>query len=187
MRERDTSQKVKRMEAEANAFSANLLMPSSLFRKDVKDGGNPSIGNIIILADRYKTSKEATANRYANIIDQPCAVVFSKDDVIRYAIPNGNFAWLKFKKGDAVPNHIVDSNRKEGIEEISEVKEQKGFIWCEENQNQLFPEYIFEQTMAQQKGYRMTLLYYDKPINQEDYEEEINEERENIDSWKIGF
>lgn len=110
MQEKDTSQDAKRMETEANAFAASLLMPTSLFRKEAKAMGVPLIENILSLAEKFKTSKEATANRYANIVDRPCAVIFSKDDVIRYAITNGSFAWLKFSKGDVLPNHMIAVN-----------------------------------------------------------------------------
>jgi Zn-dependent peptidase ImmA (M78 family) len=188
MKEKDTSQDAKRMETEANVFAASLLMPTSLFRKQVKKMGGPLIENIFSLAEKFKTSKEATANRYTNIIDRPCSVIFSKDDVIRYAITNESFAWLKFSKGNSLPNHMMAVNRHENIEEASEVQEQKGYIWCDGKAEQPCPEFIFEQTMAQQNGYRMTLLHYENSkYDDEECEEEINEEREIIDSWKIGF
>lgn len=188
MQEKDTSQDAKRMETEANAFAANLLMPTSLFRKEVKVLGGPSIESIFSLAEKFETSKEATANRYANTIDKPCAVVFSKDDVIRYAITNGRFAWLKFSKGDVLPSHMIAANRHEVFEEVSEVKEQNGYIWCDGKPDQLCPEYVFEQTMAQQNGYRVTLLHYEiYKRDDEDYSEDVDEERELIDSWRLGF
>jgi len=68
------------------------------------------------------------------------------------------------------------------------VREQKGYIWCDGKPEQPCPEFIFEQTMAQQNGYRMTLLHYEiSKYDDEDREEEINEEREIFDSWKIGY
>lgn len=41
--------------------------------------------------------------------------------------------------------------------------------------------------MAQQNGYRVTLLHYEINKFDEDYDEDIDEERELIDSWRIGF
>lgn len=187
MKETDTSQNAKRMETEANMFSAHLLMPTSIFRREIKKTEILSIKDILQLANKFKTSKEATGNRYVHLVEKPCAVVFSKEGTIRYMNASPDFARLRFAKGDCLPNHMLEANRKENIGEVSEIKEKNGSIWCANNRFQPAPEYVFEQTLAHQNGYRMTLLYYEKYEYDDDLEEKVDEERELIDSWTPRF
>lgn len=187
MTETDISQENKRMETEANIFSAHLLMPTSKFRKDVCNNGSPSLATVLGLSEKYKTSKEATANRFISFIEKPCAILFSKDNQIRYINSNGSFSSLKFKRGDSLPNHMHEQNREEEIGTVSEVQEKCGTVWCAEIRNEPLPEYVFEQTIRQQNGYRMTLLYHDVFSHMDEEEEEIDEERDLLESWTPRF
>lgn len=66
-----------RMEVEANRCAARLLMPEPHFRKDLRLRKGADIEHILALARRYETSKEATARRYVDVQDEPCAIVVS--------------------------------------------------------------------------------------------------------------
>jgi len=68
-------QKAISMEVEANEFSIELLIPTSLAKPIVKSG-SPSIEAIESLAKTFKMSLSATAMRYVDLSDEPVAVVF---------------------------------------------------------------------------------------------------------------
>jgi Zn-dependent peptidase ImmA (M78 family) len=74
---RDTQHR--RREAEANRFSAGLLMPKPRFVCEMEKLGEPDITHVQLLAKQYQTSLEATANRYIDLTDDTCALIFSKD------------------------------------------------------------------------------------------------------------
>jgi Zn-dependent peptidase ImmA (M78 family) len=58
-----------RQEAEANRFSAGLLMPRPWFIRDMRAMGEADVTHIQRLADVYNVSLEACANRYVELID----------------------------------------------------------------------------------------------------------------------
>ena len=66
-------------EKEANAFSANLLLPARLFRQDIKKA-EFSIAGLSELSEKYGTSLSSTAIRYTNLTNDLCAVVGRKVD-----------------------------------------------------------------------------------------------------------
>lgn len=72
------------MEAEANAFAAELLMPTRLFEPDVM-AGNFDHEHLSELADLYQTSYTATAIRFVKFARYACAIVLVEDGYIRWA------------------------------------------------------------------------------------------------------
>src|SRR5208337_2804310 len=72
-----------RREAEANRFAAGLLMPKPWFSRDMGRLGDADVTHVKTLAKQYCTSLEATSNRYCELTDDVCALVFAKDNVVR--------------------------------------------------------------------------------------------------------
>ena len=99
---RDTQHR--RQEAEANRFSAGLLMPKPWFVREMEKLGEADVTHVQLLAKQYQTSLEATANRYIDLTDDTCALVFSKDNVVRYVRRTTNFPFLSLKTNDPLPS-----------------------------------------------------------------------------------
>ena len=70
-------------EVEANYFAAELLMPQSLFRPRIH-GAYPSTDVIRELAEYFQTSLTATAVRFIEVADEPCAMVVSERGRVRW-------------------------------------------------------------------------------------------------------
>jgi len=73
----------KRQEIEANEFAAALLMPESLFTK-YRKVEPPNMDAVIRLAKEFRTTLTSTALRYVQLSVEPCAVVISRDGIIRW-------------------------------------------------------------------------------------------------------
>lgn len=100
-RRRDTLHRQE--EAQANRFSAGLLMPKPSFKAHVEGMGAPEVGHIGLLADTYDVSREAVANRYVELTAGMCAIVFTKGGRIKYACASKDFPILSIRAGDAAP------------------------------------------------------------------------------------
>jgi hypothetical protein len=115
-------------ELEADQFAAGLLMPGSLFKKEL---GRHQAGleTVETMADLCKTSLTATAIRYAELTEDAVAVVISTGSVIDYCFLSDTMKGLPklswIKKGTMVPagtatarlngnpHRIADSDREE--------------------------------------------------------------------------
>jgi Zn-dependent peptidase ImmA (M78 family) len=71
------------IEREADAFAASLLMPSGLF-KSASARVAPGFKAIETLSARCLTSMTATAIRYADLSDDPIAVIGSKNNRVQF-------------------------------------------------------------------------------------------------------
>jgi len=87
-------------ESEANAFAAELLMPIDLFRQHCTSK-DPSLEEIVALAEEFQTSLSATAIRYVEIGKHPCAIIATKD---------GKICWMSVNKG--FPHRILPRGTK---------------------------------------------------------------------------
>lgn len=83
-------QGTRREEAEANRFAANLLMPPTIF-KSACDGMGFNLSNIDALSDRFQSSFMSTAIRFVELGSYPCAVVYSKDKIVKWAAFSSDF------------------------------------------------------------------------------------------------
>ncbi|MBZ9650346.1 ImmA/IrrE family metallo-endopeptidase [Sphingobium sp. 3R8] len=94
VRKADRDNRAARMEAEANRFSANMLMPLTRFRPDMEALGSPDLDSIFALAIRYDMSREATSIHYTSHHDEMCAIVLSKDGVVRRIYRPSRFPFI---------------------------------------------------------------------------------------------
>lgn len=92
----------KKLEAEANKFSAELLMPYFLFfPKTVKK--TPNFKLIKALSLEFRTSLTSTAVRYIHVTKEPCALIFSVDGRIEWYLKNTkDFRYIIKGKGAQV-------------------------------------------------------------------------------------
>lgn len=180
MRQMRQNSERERREAEANAFSAGLLMPKPLFEREMGQLGDADVTNVRTLARMFGTSLEATANRYVDLTDDCCAFVFSKDGVIRYARRTGNFPRLAVKANDLLPTDCASAAPRLVSDGVSGWSEVDGETWLHEAKHQ--PPQILEQSVSQANGYRLTLLF----IDAEEIAARESDEDED-DSWRPRF
>ncbi|MBO9378075.1 ImmA/IrrE family metallo-endopeptidase [Sphingomonas histidinilytica] len=166
----------KRQEAEANRFSAGLLMPKPLFTKDIDSLGGIDASHIRQLSDLYDVSMEAVANRYVELSPETCAVIFSREDVVRYSRASKDFPPLDVGKGSQLPLASL-TRRHRNTGSPSSWASRHGGIWLQPQRDVKFPT-VLEQAVCQSNGFKVTLLYID-----EDAEDEENETRELEARW----
>lgn len=170
-----------KMEAEANEFSAELLMPENQIKNFLKPKRGADLEHIIELAELCGVSKEAMARRYVelNSID-PAAVVFSKDNIIRYVKKHHDFPWLNVRHRSSLPIGAASQDDKLSIGQITSWTETKTGVWVDAKPGLI----VFEQTIAQANGYRLTLLTHEvDQLDGFDEDDDIDIE----DSWAPKF
>jgi predicted transcriptional regulator len=81
-------------EQESNAFATELLMPRALWSKRV-DVAKPDLDLVSRLAEEFQVSFTAAAIRFAKLCPERCAVVFSRDGVIKWSAAGADFRhWI---------------------------------------------------------------------------------------------
>lgn len=88
-------------EREANAFAAELLMPTKWFesRCDVRD---PSLHVVYSLADEFRVSRTAAALRFVRFVPEQCALAYIVEGRIAWWAATNDFPFF-LKKGRPVP------------------------------------------------------------------------------------
>ena len=158
-----------RMELEANQFSAELLMPSLLVRQYPGFRETPSLSCLIEMAETFDVSFEACAQRYVSLHDDPVAIVFAKDSVVRYSPKNDEFPfWIKPSKGSQMPfgSHSATVETKDAGKISGGCC--SADIWVDSSKYYVVPEEIQEELYVMEDGYTATLLYFDEEL--EEYE-----------------
>jgi Zn-dependent peptidase ImmA (M78 family) len=147
-------------EMQANQFSAELLMPAPLVKLRLQKFKDPELEHMLVLRDEFETSVEMTARRVVELSEYACAVVFSKDDVVRYSVRSSYFThWLAVKKGDRLPAKCAAREAKGDPGEWSETDAHWWLADGRRGEEQ--PESVYEQTLIQDLGHKVTLLTYD--------------------------
>jgi len=154
------------MEAQANEFAANILMPEAALRNASKLWGSPQIQSILDLQLMCNVSKEAAARRYLDLHGEPCAVIFSKDGKARYFVCRGDFPFLDIKPSQALHRKTYTSTFRGQPGLISEQEEADPHIWLSDRDAGKWD--LWEEVLIQEDGYRMTLLVAEKNSREED-------------------
>jgi Zn-dependent peptidase ImmA (M78 family) len=144
------------MEAQANRFSAGLLMPAAPFRTDLRSRRNFDISNIVEIADRYDVSKEATARRCADLHDDPIAIVISRHGKILRAYAGRDFPRLTVRPNEPLPSASVTHRSTLSPGQSSEWDEMPADLWLECVRGS-----VCEQALGQKEGFRLTLLTFE--------------------------
>ena len=155
-----------RMEAQANEFAAELLMPAQAVADFIRSKACADLNHIIELANRHCVSREAAARRYISCIGDAVAVVFSSNGIIRYTRSSEFFPRLSVSRRDPVPKGSASALSNADIGEVTDCIEADALHWLESDQRVN----LFEQTLAQKNGFRMTLLTAEIEEPEEDWE-----------------
>lgn len=173
------------IETEANAFASELLMPSSAFKSFIDDFETPTLVGLSRLSDTFDVSFEATVHRYKALSDQPLAFVFSHHNIVRYWVKTESLPYvLKARKNQALPLRSLSRNDGKSVTDLEIIA---AHVWLEPHSELALPRNILEQTIHQNSGYKVTLLYvenlfgleYDQTIDfndSSDSELEFNQE-----------
>ena len=146
-------------EIQANQFSAELLMPRQLVKRRLVANRDPELMHIAALSAEFGTSFEMSARRMMELSEYACAIVFSKDNEVRYSVKSDYFSEkLCVRKGSTLPLKSFSRQKETDSEEWAELD---ATWWLQERRGSEFPETVYEQTLCQDAGYKVTLLTYD--------------------------
>lgn len=164
---RSNSTTKQRIEAEANEFSAELLMPKTNFCNATPFKQKPSIEAINALSSIFDISFQACANRYVDLHGEPLAVVFSHNGLVSYSYRSAEIPfWLKVNKSDNIPFHsltrAIDTNRANHIT----TDEVDSTLWFDYKAGFEMPESTIEAVFVQENGYVATLLWFQDAIEE---------------------
>lgn len=157
-----------RQEAEANRFSSGLLMPKSMFTKDMDGLGSIDAGHIRYLSDLYNVSMQAVANRYIELSLESCAIIFSHQGKVQYSRASRDFPPLSLFKGSPLPVAAM-TRRYDHPGHTSSWVNHHGGIWIQVEHGKRAPT-VLEQVICQTNGFKVTLLYIDEKEQEEENE-----------------
>lgn len=145
------------IEAQANEFAANVLMPKTDLVLQPFMQGSPEIGRILKLQALCNVSKEAAARRYAELHGADFAVVFSKDGkLLSYPVKGGEFPWIDVQVGQTLFRDTLTRTFGGHEQDVSEQEESDPAWWLSEGDRPRWE--LWEEVLVQQNGFRMTLL-----------------------------
>ena len=167
IREADRDNRARRMELEANRFSAGMLMPLAHFKPDMRNLGTPALEHVFTLATRYNMSKEATALQYVQYNDAVCAVIISKDDVVRRIYKPSRFPFIDVRIGTRLPTPSLTARLSNGQQ--SDWDDVSAGVWLALSTKGPHPS-LQEQAYRLHNGWMMTLLIHTDQDEEEDGE-----------------
>lgn len=146
-------------EVQANQFSAELLMPRPVVMKRLRSLRDPDLLHVREIAKEFETSIQMTARRYVELNEYPCALVFSKDNVVRYSVRSEFFEhFLCIRKGDVLPTKSPSRLSSGDVDDWHEIE---AYWWLAERRGEDAPDVVYEQTLRQESGFKVTLLTLD--------------------------
>lgn len=159
LRQADTREKDrhKRVEAEANRFAAQLLMPPSRIRTNCS-AHEPDLLEIVRLAEAFKVSKEAMARSYIDAIRDDVAIVILRHGRIDRVYRPDGFPWIAPARGLTVPNDSIAANHGLRPGQASEMVECDPNVWFDERNVEIV-DVLSEQVLSQRDGWAMLLLH----------------------------
>lgn len=150
----------KEWERQANEFSSELIMPTDWVKRRLLALRDPELAHIFKLREEFQTSMEMTARRVVELSEYACAVVFSKENSVLYSVRSHYFTHsLCVKSGDRLPTKSPSRAQESDPDEWCEID---AHWWLTEVRGRgEMPESIYEQTLVQERGYKVTLLAYE--------------------------
>lgn len=119
-------------EPEANDFAAELLMPKALFGRRCDAIKRPSLHEVKNLAKHFGTSLSATAIRFVECTAEPCAVVYTERDQIKWWAKNDGFAlWIDRRDKLSADTYAYDLARGAPVADRMQLTD--GRAWCDES------------------------------------------------------
>ncbi len=146
----------RRIEAEANRFAAQLLMPPMRVRQAIGQSGS-TLENLVALAKNFAVSKEAMARAWVDAHREPVAVVVAHKGRIVRSYRSEDFPWLAVRYGEQLPDDSIAEQHRASPGAYSAIEDVDPDIWLgERDASRVLA--LSEQVLAQQNGYAMILL-----------------------------
>lgn len=162
-----------RMEAEANRFSALLLMPPPLLRKYMAALGDPDLMDIIAIHNDFVVSKDAAARAYAQYHDEPIAVAVVKDGKMLRVYRQAKFPKLSIQANGDIPRQSIYWRPVQVGSKKSDLVESAVGQWLESDWGKRLPN-LYEQALFQQMGYALILLWAEFEEVEDDFDPDEN-------------
>lgn len=155
-------------EWEANRFAAELMLPKQQFVKRLGKVAAPCLSHVQRLSDTFNMSVEATARRYLTLAGFQCCLVFSKDGVVTKppARSHDFIHWPCISPKQKVPAISTAAFQGVGLGDFNEIH---GDEWLATDYRKV-PDLIQEQTLYQEDGYAITMLWIEDVGFDEDEE-----------------
>lgn len=147
----------RRMEAEANRFAAELLMPARRIRSNLQSR-QPDLGEIVRLASEFAVSKAAMARSYVDAHREMLALLVIREGEIVQAHRPAGFPWIAPRIGETVPYGSVFHAMPLQPGGLSEMEECDPNVWLGMSAVRKV-EMLSEQVFAQRDGWAMILLH----------------------------
>jgi Zn-dependent peptidase ImmA (M78 family) len=161
----------KQWEAEANRFASLMLLPPPRFRKDANVSKEPSLSDILALAERYNVSKEVAGRAYVDYRAEPVALVLTHNGrVLRSYRRKIDFPFLSVEWGAPVPGRSLLMRKRHAPAAVSEPDETDAGVWIEVERGVRAPN-LYEQVYVQRGGYALVLL----TLEQQDEDDEADD------------
>lgn len=123
------------VERQADHFASSLLMPETLFRREMRRSGQ-GLQAIRSLAETCKTSLTATAIRYAKFTHDPVAIIVSTGSEIDYCIMSDEIRELKgltwIKRGDPLPSDTTTAEFNDDPDNVIAAKTAEGTSYLDD-------------------------------------------------------
>lgn len=161
-----------RMEAEANGFSALILMPPPKMRSVIERFRDPDLGHILDVARHFDVSREPAARAYAEYNDQAIAIAVIKDSRVLRIYRNTRFPRICVSNGDAVPAKSLFHLQSARKSNPTNLHENGAELWIDSDWGKTLPT-LYEQVFIQQEGFALLLLWVDIS-NDEEVDEDDN-------------
>lgn len=145
----------RRMEAEANRFAADLLMPPERVRTIARAEGT-SLQTITAMADDSDVSKEAMGRAFVDSWSEPVALVLAQNHKIIRSYKHEDFPFLVPRWGEEIPDESIAAGTFDRGD-FSDAEEIEPEVWLADrdcDRTLLFT----EQVHGQSNGYSLILL-----------------------------
>lgn len=176
----DPMNRAVQMEVEANRFAAGILFPPPLFRRDMAARRSVDVEHVLDLATRYDMSKDATARRYVEAHGEPCAAVVSRHGKFLRSYRHKEFPFIHLESGRPLPRATATARLSLEEGKSSDWVATDGTEWINDRSARRGRK-VFEQVLAQQNGFRLTLLTLD------DEDGDADDDRDIESSWQARF
>lgn len=170
------------MEVEANRFSALILVPPPLLRRHIASNKDPSIEEMITLADLFVVSKQVMGRAYTSHHPTPTALILVEGNIIRQCQKDAiKFPFIKPRIREPVPPGSLFYKMERAPGSISKVEACLPDVWIDVPWGKKAPE-VYEQILGQQDGWSTIMLHMVVPDEDEEEEERLVER-----NWRVGF
>jgi Zn-dependent peptidase ImmA (M78 family) len=145
------------MEAEANRFAAQLLMPPARIRANIRSR-QPDLAEVVHLSGLFDVSKAAMARSYIDAHRETLALVVVRDSRIEQAYRPDDFPWIEPSIGQPVPQDSIAYDHRLLRGQYTPMEECDPETWLSAAGARKV-EVLGEQVLAQRDGWAMVLLH----------------------------